>query len=58
MNFRADDSMEEEFITGIFEKVLAEVDDNGIVGKHVTIFLLGKVKELTKGKSLDAIIFD
>nr|WP_243840767.1 pseudouridine-5'-phosphate glycosidase [Paenisporosarcina antarctica] len=29
-----------------------------MVGKHVTPFLLDKVKELTKVKSLDANIFD
>lgn len=53
---RHEDALEEEFITSIIEKALAEADDNGIVGKHVTPFLLGKVKELTEGKSLDANI--
>lgn len=53
---RQEDALEEEFITSIIEKALAEADDNGIVGKQVTPFLLGKVKELTEGKSLDANI--
>ncbi len=51
-----EDAMEREFIDGIIKEALAEADANGIAGKNVTPFLLGKVKELTKGKSLDANI--
>ncbi|EPD50197.1 pseudouridine-5'-phosphate glycosidase [Paenisporosarcina sp. FSL H8-0542] len=53
---REEDAMEESFITEIIEKALAEADENGIAGKNVTPFLLGKVKELTEGKSLEANI--
>lgn len=51
-----EDAMEEEFITSIIEKALKEAEENGIHGKEVTPFLLGKVKDLTEGKSLDANI--
>ncbi|WP_075619005.1 pseudouridine-5'-phosphate glycosidase [Paenisporosarcina indica] len=53
---RVEDAMEESFITNIIEKALAEADEKGIAGKNVTPFLLGKVKELTEGKSLVANI--
>ena len=53
---RVEDAMEEVFITNIIEKALAEANENGISGKNVTPFLLGKVKELTEGKSLVANI--
>ena len=51
-----EDAMEREFIDGIIKEALAEANANGIAGKNVTPFLLGKVKELTEGKSLDANI--
>lgn len=47
-------SLEEAYITSIIEKALQEADDNNIRGKDVTPFLLGKVKELTEGKSLES----
>ncbi|MEG0258488.1 MAG: pseudouridine-5'-phosphate glycosidase [Lysinibacillus sp.] len=50
------DALDHDFITSIIEKALQEAEDNGIQGKNVTPFLLGKVKELTEGKSLDANI--
>jgi pseudouridine-5'-phosphate glycosidase len=53
---REEDAMEEVFITNIIEKALLEAEEHGIVGKNVTPFLLGKVKELTQGKSLVANI--
>ncbi|HEU4962343.1 MAG TPA: pseudouridine-5'-phosphate glycosidase, partial [Bacilli bacterium] len=34
------------------ERGLQEAKDNGIKGKDVTPFLLGKMKELTAGRSL------
>lgn len=37
-------------------EALRQADDNNISGKEVTPFLLAKIKELTKGKSLDANI--
>lgn len=53
---REEDALEEAFITDIIERALSEANENGIVGKNVTPFLLGKVKELTEGKSLVANI--
>lgn len=52
----AEDSIEASFINGIVENALAEAVQQGIAGKDVTPFLLGKVKELTEGKSLEANI--
>lgn len=51
-----EDALEEAFITSIIDRALSEASENGIHGKEVTPFLLGKVKELTEGKSLDANI--
>jgi pseudouridylate synthase len=51
-----EDAMESDFINGIIEKALAEAEEKGIAGKEVTPFMLGKVKELTAGKSLEANI--
>ncbi|KGR87055.1 pseudouridine-5'-phosphate glycosidase [Lysinibacillus odysseyi] len=51
-----EDAMETAFINEIIEKALAEAEEKGIAGKEVTPFMLGKVKELTEGKSLDANI--
>ncbi|TQR19330.1 pseudouridine-5'-phosphate glycosidase [Psychrobacillus vulpis] len=52
----AEFSMDEAYITTIIEKALQEAEENGIKGKDVTPFLLGKVKELTEGKSLESNI--
>lgn len=49
-------AMEESFINSVIEKALAEAKEKQIGGKEVTPFLLGKVKELTEGKSLVANI--
>ncbi|KEX81121.1 pseudouridine-5'-phosphate glycosidase, partial [Listeria monocytogenes] len=38
------------------QTALKEAEENHIHGKDVTPFLLGKVKELTDGKSLEANI--
>ncbi|RUL51600.1 pseudouridine-5'-phosphate glycosidase [Lysinibacillus antri] len=50
------DAMEASFINSIIETALKEAEENGIKGKDVTPFMLGKVKELTEGKSLEANI--
>ncbi|MBP2241877.1 pseudouridine-5'-phosphate glycosidase [Cytobacillus eiseniae] len=50
------DALEEAFITNVIESALKEAKENNIAGKKVTPFLLGKVKELTEGKSLTANI--
>lgn len=52
----AEHALEESFINGIIAQAMAEANENGISGKEVTPFLLGKVKELTEGKSLVANI--
>ncbi|MEH7504177.1 pseudouridine-5'-phosphate glycosidase [Neobacillus drentensis] len=49
-------AMDEKFINNVIESALKEAEENHISGKNVTPFLLGKVKELTEGKSLDANI--
>lgn len=49
-------AMDEKIITEVIEKALKEAEEKQISGKEVTPFLLGKVKELTLGKSLDANI--
>ncbi|MGH2319604.1 pseudouridine-5'-phosphate glycosidase [Planococcus sp. SE5232] len=49
-------ALEESFINGIIAQAMAEAKENDISGKEVTPFLLGKVKELTEGKSLVANI--
>lgn len=51
-----EDAMEEGFIAGVIEKALDEAREKQIGGKEVTPFLLGKVKELTEGRSLVANI--
>lgn len=49
-------SLEEAEITAIIEDALRQAEEQGVKGKDVTPFLLGKVKELTDGKSLEANI--
>lgn len=51
-----EDAMEASFMNSIIAQALKEADEQGITGKNVTPFLLGKVKELTEGKSLEANI--
>jgi pseudouridine-5'-phosphate glycosidase len=41
-------------INKIIDDALIEAKEKGISGKETTPFLLAKVKELTKGKSLEA----
>ena len=52
----AEDALDASFINGIIESALVEAEEKGVKGKEVTPFLLGKVKELTEGKSLEANI--
>ena len=52
----AEDSLAEEYIDSIITTALNEAKENGVKGKDVTPFLLGKVKELTEGKSLESNI--
>ncbi len=48
------DSLDEKMINKIIDDALIEAKEKGISGKETTPFLLAKVKELTKGKSLEA----
>ncbi|MGG0643898.1 pseudouridine-5'-phosphate glycosidase [Sporosarcina gallistercoris] len=50
------DELDPEMINGIIDQALAEAKEKGIKGKDVTPFMLGKVKDLTEGKSLVANI--
>jgi pseudouridylate synthase len=51
-----EDAMEENEMNCIIEAALQEAEKRNITGKEATPFLLGKVKELTGGKSLVANI--
>jgi pseudouridylate synthase len=51
-----EDAMEENEMNSIIETALQEAEKRNITGKEATPFLLGKVKELTGGKSLVANI--
>ncbi|PFA66747.1 pseudouridine-5-phosphate glycosidase [Bacillus sp. AFS015802] len=51
-----EDAMDEFEMDRIIERALKEAEEQGIKGKEATPFLLGKVKELTDGKSLTANI--
>ncbi len=48
------DAMDELAISETIDAALSEANTLGIKGKNITPFLLGKIKELTQGKSLDA----
>ncbi|WP_062353068.1 pseudouridine-5'-phosphate glycosidase [Bacillus kwashiorkori] len=48
--------MDYDTITNAIENALIEADEKGIKGKESTPFLLGKVKEITAGKSLESNI--
>ncbi|MDQ0199413.1 pseudouridine-5'-phosphate glycosidase [Neobacillus ginsengisoli] len=49
-------AMDEEYINGIINQAIKEAEEKHIIGKDNTPYLLGKIKELTDGKSLDANI--
>ncbi|MGG7162506.1 pseudouridine-5'-phosphate glycosidase [Clostridium ihumii] len=49
-------AMDYDEITTAIENAVKEADEKGIRGKESTPFLLSKVKDITKGKSLDANI--
>lgn len=49
-------AMDEKTINSVIEAALKEAEEKHINGKEVTPFLLGKVKDLTEGKSLEANI--
>jgi len=45
-------AMKHEEIEGVIRQALQEANDQHITGKKVTPFLLGRIKQLTEGKSL------
>jgi pseudouridylate synthase len=49
-------AMDEDYINSIIDQAVKEAEEQHIIGKDSTPFLLGKIKELTNGKSLDANI--
>lgn len=49
-------AMEDSFINKVIDEAVAEAESRGITGKDVTPFLLGKIKDVTEGKSLEANI--
>lgn len=49
-------SLDESEMTALIDQALKEASEQGVKGKDVTPFLLGRVKELTEGKSLVANI--
>ena len=48
----ADDAMPKDEIDAITIQALREADAQGVTGKRVTPFLLGRIKQLTEGRSL------
>jgi pseudouridine-5'-phosphate glycosidase len=48
----AADAMPKAEIDAITSQALQEADDQGVGGKNVTPFLLGRIKQLTEGRSL------
>jgi pseudouridine-5'-phosphate glycosidase len=48
----AEAAMQKDEIDRITEQALAEANQRGVSGKAVTPFLLGRIKELTEGRSL------
>ncbi|PBB06199.1 pseudouridine-5'-phosphate glycosidase [Salimicrobium humidisoli] len=51
-----EDAMDESYINGIISQAVKEAETDNISGKDSTPYLLGRIKELTNGKSLDANI--
>ncbi|HML37678.1 MAG TPA: pseudouridine-5'-phosphate glycosidase [Bacillota bacterium] len=49
-------SMDEKIINKAIEEALEEAKEKGIHGKETTPFLLGKIKDITSGNSLDSNI--
>lgn len=49
----AADEMSRDEIDGVIERAVAECDERGITGKDITPFLLGRIIELSDGRSLE-----
>lgn len=50
------DALEPAYIDGIIAEAVAQAEQQGVIGKAITPFLLSKIVELTQGKSLEANI--
>ncbi|WP_032093819.1 pseudouridine-5'-phosphate glycosidase [Necropsobacter rosorum] len=50
------DALAPDYINGIIESAVKEAEEKGIKGKDITPFLLGKIVEISGGKSLEANI--
>ncbi|MFW5688043.1 MAG: pseudouridine-5'-phosphate glycosidase [Spirochaetota bacterium] len=50
------DELEHGTIERVIERAVAEADERGIAGRDLTPFLLGRIVELTDGRSLEANI--
>ena len=53
---KEEDSYDKNEIDKVINEALAEAKELNIIGKEITPFLLGKIKDLTKGASLEANI--
>lgn len=51
-----EDELEPSYINTIIDNAIIEAEQKNITGKNITPFLLGKIVELTAGKSLEANI--
>ncbi|MFW6292512.1 MAG: pseudouridine-5'-phosphate glycosidase [Spirochaetota bacterium] len=51
-----DDELAHGYIEGVIEQAVTEADRQGIHGRNLTPFLLGRIVELTGGRSLEANI--
>ena len=49
----AEDEMPRDEIDAVIEQALADCDERGIHGKDITPFLLGRIVELSGGRSLE-----
>jgi pseudouridine-5'-phosphate glycosidase len=52
----AEDEIPAEELSGLVDQALAECDERGIHGKDITPFLLGRIVELSGGRSLETNI--
>lgn len=50
------DSMDPAYISGVISQAVADANAQGIHGKEITPFLLGRIKDVTGGKSLESNI--
>ena len=49
-------ALDPQDIDGVIDAAIVEMNDRGITGKDTTPFLLGRIAEVTGGRSLDANI--